>query len=71
MLTTNYETLIPAHGRDYTSKEALLADFNAGKDFVLCSLLRYEYINKEQIAKGVKVNIRYARQRRVALVEVL
>jgi hypothetical protein len=70
MLTTNFQTLVPAHGRDYKSMQAAVADFNAGKDFVLCTPERYEYINKEQIAKGVKVNLRYAGQRRVTVVEV-
>lgn len=31
----NTTTLTPAYGRDYKSKKAALADFHAGKDFII------------------------------------
>lgn len=36
-------TLSPAYGRDYKSKAALLADWEAGKDFVLHSIWEAGY----------------------------
>jgi len=41
-------TLVPAYGRDYKSKAAALADWNAGKDFDLRSLAGVGYINRPQ-----------------------
>ena len=32
-MTTTTTTIIPAYGRDYTSKSAAEADWKAGKDF--------------------------------------
>jgi hypothetical protein len=59
-------TLLPAYGRDYTSKTAVLADFNANKDFVIIEWnQKITYINKEQIDAGSKVWFRYARQRKI------
>lgn len=68
MLTENFHTLTPAYGRDYKNRAAVLADFDAGKDF----LLQPENlpINKEQIAVGILVNIRYAKLRKVAVCKV-
>ena len=31
-------TLIPSHGRDYTSKAKVLADWNSGKDFTIADM---------------------------------
>lgn len=68
LLTDNYRSLTPAYGRDYKSMKAVKADFDAQKDFVLqpegC------YINKQQIAKGVTVNIRYKQLREVCPITV-
>jgi len=69
MLTQNFATLLPAYGRDYSTKAAAVADFEAGKDFLLTNDARLTYINREQIAPGTKVNIRYSSARRVAIVE--
>ena len=68
MLTDNYRTLTPAYGRDYKNKASILADWNDGKDFVLEP--EGAYINKEQVKKGVTVNIRYAQLRKVLPVKV-
>jgi hypothetical protein len=57
-----YLTVSGAYGRDYNSKAAALADWNADKDFVVRSINGSGYINKtDAIAAGVKVNIRYKR----------
>lgn len=62
--------LTPAYGRDYKSKKALLADLNADKDFVANSFSGTTYINSSQLKKEVSsVQIRYAQQRKVAMVK--
>lgn len=67
--------LVPAYGRDYKSQAAVLADFNAGKDFKIADISSpYDgaYVNKEQIVKnGIKrVTIRYKQLRSVMSVDV-
>ena len=53
---TTYQTVVPAYGRDYKSKAAAIADWNAGKDF------RCEpqgcYITKAE-AQNLAITIRY------------
>ena len=59
-------TLTPAYGRDYKSQASVLADFNAGKDFILRHLLeRDRPINKAQIPVGTQVQFRYAKLTKV------
>lgn len=65
-----YITLTPAYGRDYKKKSDVLADFEAGKDFILQSFMGSGYINKPQIAKGTTCNIRYGKLAKVAVVKV-
>lgn len=54
-------TLVPAYGRDYRSKAAVLADFDADKDFEAVGIGGGGYVNKSQLLKmGVReVSIRY------------
>lgn len=68
-------TLTPAYGRDYQSVDEALKDFNADKDFILNgSNTRWDGrpINKQQlVAEGrKKVRLRFAKKRKVAVVEV-
>ena len=50
-------TIVGAYGRDYKSKAAALADWNAGKDF---KVYGGPAINKEDADRaGVTVRIRY------------
>lgn len=60
-------TLTPAYGRDYTSKRAVVADYNAGKDFI--SQPDGRYINIDDVARGcaLSVKIRYAKLRKVVV----
>ena len=46
-------TVIPAYGRDYKSKKAILEDWNASKDFQIATFGPDDghYINKEDLAK--------------------
>jgi hypothetical protein len=60
-------TAIPAYGRDYKSKKAVLADWNANKDFLSVGFGGEGYINKQDAA-GQTVNIRYQRQNKVVVV---
>ena len=65
-------TLVPAYGRDYKSKAAILADLEAGKDFLAVSYDRDGYINIEGLREhGIKsVNVRYGKLRKVAVIQV-
>jgi hypothetical protein len=68
-------TLTPAYGRDYKSKKAVLADFEADKDFIISGIRdKWESkpVNKSQLKEtGVKsVNIRYRQNTRVIVVPV-
>ncbi len=57
-------TLLPAYGRDYKSKKAVLVDFNKGKDFVLIDRLRSTYANKQDL-QGQTVKIRYDKNTKI------
>ena len=66
-------TLTPAYGRDYKSKAAVLADLNAGRDFMggipgdRLLPLNLDYLVR---AGAVEVNVRYSDLRRVAVVKI-
>jgi hypothetical protein len=64
-------TLIPAYGRDYKSKAAVLADLAANKDFTIATYGPDDgrYVNAEQI-QGQRVTVRYSGLRKVAVVTV-
>lgn len=70
-----YLTLVPAYGRDYKSKKAVQADWDAGKDFLIQDISSPHdgrYINKEDAAslKGTTFNIRYKSLTQVAVIKV-
>jgi hypothetical protein len=67
-LCSNYATLTPAYGRDYKSGKEAVAAFEANKDFQIQP--SGQYINKEQIAPGITVNLRYNRLTQVKPVKV-
>lgn len=58
-------TLVPAYGRDYRSRAAAQADFDAGLDFESVGYDGGGYVTKaELVAAGVsQVTIRYRRLR--------
>ena len=66
-----YVTLTPAYGRDYTSADKALADYDAGKDFILNTFDRRNTpINKSQcVSSGFRVTIRYNENRRTVTVK--
>jgi hypothetical protein len=65
-------TLVPAYGRDYKSKAAVIADWNADKDFQINSMFHPDdgrYINKPQAdAEGITAHIRYKALTRIAVI---
>ena len=60
-----YLTLLPAYGRDYKSKKAILNDLNSLKDFIVSH--SGQYINKQQFNElGItSFNVRYSQQRKL------
>jgi hypothetical protein len=73
-ITQDYLVLSPAYGRDYTSKAAVTADFIAGKDFKMESIVPGvgggTYCSIDDFAPGTKVELRYARLGNATIVEV-
>ena len=68
-------TLVPAYGRDYPSKAAVIADWESDKDFLIAdysSPWNGKPANRTscQKEKITSVNIRYAALRRVAVIKV-
>lgn len=63
-------TLTPLPGKDYKSKKAALADYNAGKDFILNVYNQQRRpINKEQCdAENFAVTIRYGNLRKAFVI---
>lgn len=58
------KTLVPAYGRDYKSKAAVLADWEAGKDFLVMDITdRWNGLpaNKADLAGIGSVKFRYAK----------
>lgn len=61
---------VPAYGRDYKSKKEVLADWNAGKDFLIQDMFKSGYVNKNDAPKGATINIRYKRLTQVCPIKV-
>ncbi len=63
-------TVTPAYGRDYKSKAAALADWDAGKDFIISTT--GQSVNKPNVARyspGEEVRIRFNKLRSVVIVQ--
>lgn len=58
-------TLIPAYGRDYSSKKSLLKDFNDNKDFMANDLYNSGYVNKSELSGEYMITFRYGKLRKV------
>ena len=56
-------TLLPAYGRDYKSKKAVLADFNNGLDFVMAAT--GQYCSIRDAAQFKNVSLRYNKHRSI------
>jgi hypothetical protein len=68
MTMTRYVSAVPAYGRDYKSKAAVMADWNAGKDFLTQDMMLSGYVNKDDKPDGVTLNIRYKNLTQVAVI---
>lgn len=63
-------TVTPRNGRDYKSRAAAIADWEAGLDFTSCGMDSYGLaVNKEDaVSAGFDpINIRYKKQTEVAV----
>jgi hypothetical protein len=66
---TTYLSAVPAYGRDYKSKKEVLADWRAGKDFLVQDLVHSGYININDKPSDVTLQIRYKRLTMVCVVK--
>lgn len=72
----NSLTLVPAYGRDYKSKKALMADWEAGKDFLAYSFDGSEAYTSIRDTEGFKadnithLHFRYNKQTLVHVVKL-
>jgi hypothetical protein len=69
----NILNLIPAYGRDYKSKKALLLDWNSGREFQVFGT--FTYINQAGIRSlardGItEVRFQYLRRTRLHIIEI-
>lgn len=64
-----YYELTPAYGRDYKNKSEVVAAWEADKDFLGDYQLGFSYVNKSSIPKPCTVNLRFAKNRKVAVVK--
>ena len=63
-------TLLPAYGRDYKSKKAIIEDLNNNRDFLESTSLKA--INKQQF-KELNIssfNVRYDQQRKIINIKI-
>jgi hypothetical protein len=59
-------TLLPAYGRDYKNKAAIIEDLNSDKDFLISSLYPVLINRSQLITEGCKsIVVRYASERKV------
>ena len=69
-------TLIPAYGRDYKTKKAVLQDWNDGKDFIISDLFSKwdgKPVNKKDIERGgaeTSVMVRYRNMTQIAAIKI-
>lgn len=64
----NYDEMTPAYGRDYTKRQDILLDWQAGKDFVLETPFARQYVSFRDVPVHVgNLNVRYSKLRKVAV----
>ena len=66
----NYLTLLPAYGRDYKTKKAIIEHLNDDRDFLESTSLKP--INKQQF-KELNIssfNVRYDQQRKITNINI-
>ena len=65
---SRYVSAVPAYGRDYKSKKAVLADWEAGKDFLIQDPFLSGYVNKQDKPADMVLNIRYKNLTQIAVI---
>jgi hypothetical protein len=63
-------TVVPAYGRDYTSAQAVKADWEASKDFRIADISCPDdgrYVNRQDCKPGEKIRARYKRLTEVVI----
>lgn len=67
-------TVSGAYGRDYSSKAAIVRDWDAGKDFVVRGLgaRQGSYINIEDAKQSgvTSISVRYQKDRKVCVIKI-
>ena len=63
-------TLLPAYGRDYTNKTAVIQAFQKGLDFEHVKLGGFKYCSIRDAKAGDLVKIRYDKERKVVFYRV-
>jgi hypothetical protein len=63
-------TLVPAYGRDYKSKAAVIADFLGGKDFMLQGINGCGYVSISDYVNPDSVSLRYSKLTKQTIVKV-
>ena len=64
-----YVSAVPAYGRDYKSKKALMEDWNSGKDFLTVGIGSGGYVSKNDKPAGMTLSIRYKNQTQVCVIK--
>lgn len=64
-----YVSVVPAYGRDYTNQKQVLADWNAGKDFLIQDFELSGYINKDDKPASMILNVRYNKLQKVMVIK--
>ena len=72
---SKYLGVVPAYGRDYKSKAAVVRDWKEGKDFIISDVMHRDsgrYINAEDAKRmgPMIISARYDRQRKTCVFEV-
>lgn len=76
MHTMKFLHVVPAYERDYRSKKEVLADWNAGKDFLICDMSCQNdgaYVNKADVENDSTlrgINFRYKKLTQVCVLEL-
>lgn len=70
MITENYIQLQPAYGKDYKNKAEIEKAFKDGKDFEGGYQINFKLCSIRDFAKGVKVELRYAKLTKAHIVTV-
>lgn len=65
-----YIEVVPAYDRDYTSKAAVQADWDSGKDFATQDLFVRGMLNCDDATDEMVVNVRYDKMTKVHVIDV-